>query len=255
MAEIYPNMASLKGKVVLVTAGSAGLGASIVRKFALEGASVALNFNSSAQKAIDLSTELKDLCGAKVLPIQADATTSEGIKKLVDFTVAELGQLDVVVSNVGWTRVVDFKKLDELDDELWDGCFNANIKSHFKLYNYSRRYLDQSVDGGSFIVTASVAGRIVYGSSIPYAVSKAGLVHLVKCLAKNGTIRVHAVCPGLLMTDWGKKFPQEKITNTKNLSPLKKLADVDETASHYTFLSKLTSSTGTIIGIDAGIML
>lgn len=245
----------LKGKVVLVTAGSAGLGASIVRQFAAEGANVALNYNSSSQKALDLSQELKSSYGARVVAIQADATSQEGIEKLVDSTMSEFGHLDIVVSNLGWTRVVNFQNLDDLDDDLWDGCFNANIKSHFKLFNYSKQFLEKSEDGGTFIVTASVAGRIVYGSSIPYAVSKAGLIHLVKILAKTQNIRIHAVCPGLLMTDWGKKFPEEKIKNTEQLSPLKVLADVDETAAHYVFLSKLTTSTGTIIGIDAGIML
>lgn len=246
---------SLKGKVVLVTAGSAGLGACVVRKFAAEGATVVLNYNSSAQKALDLTLELELEYNVKVVAVQADVTTDSGIKHLVNSTVAEFGHLDVVVSNVGWTRVVDFQNLDELDDELWDGCFNANIKSHFKLFKISKPFLEKSQDGGAFIVTASVAGRIVYGSSIPYAVSKAGLIHLVKILAKTQIVRVHAVCPGLLMTDWGKKFPEEKINGTRKLSPLQKLADVDETASHYTFLAKLSTSTGTIVGIDGGILL
>lgn len=245
----------LKGKVVLVTAGSAGLGASIVRQFAAEGANVVLNYNSSAQKASDLSSELESAYGVKVVPVQSDVTTELGIQHLVDSTVSKFGRLDVVVSNVGWTRVVDFQKLDDLDDDLWDGCFNANIKSHFKLYRYSKQFLEKSANGGTFIVSASVAGRIVYGSSIPYAVSKAGLIHLVKILAKTQSIRVHAVCPGLLMTDWGKKFPEEKITRTEQMSPLKTLADVDETASHYIFLSKLTTSTGTVVGVDAGILV
>lgn len=246
----------LRNKSVLITAGSNGLGASIAHKFAAEGANVIINYNSSGQKANDLANSLKHEFGVKAIAIQSDATSKEGIKALVDATLEHLGGLDVVISNVGWTRIVPHEDLESLDDELWDGCFNANVKSHFYLYKYCKPYLDKNPEGGVFIVTASLAGRMAYGSSIPYSVSKAALIHLVKLLSKSqgSKVRIHAVCPGLLMTDWGKRFPQATVDKALEASPVKKIADVDETALHYTFLSKLTSSTGTIVGIDGGIL-
>lgn len=250
-----PEM-DLRNKSVLITAGSNGLGASIAHKFAAEGANVIINYNSSAQKATELADSLKQDFGVKAIALQGDATSKEGIHALVDGSLKHLGGLDVVISNVGWTKIVPYEDLESLDDELWDGCFNANVKSHFYLYKYCKPHLEKNPDGGVFIVTASIAGRMVYGSSIPYAVSKAALIHLVKMLSKSqGTkIRIHAVCPGLLMTDWGKRFPQATVDKALNLSPVKKIADVDETALHYTFLSKLTTSTGTIVGIDGGVL-
>lgn len=242
---------------MLITASSAGLGASVAHKFAAEGALLSINYNSSAGKALAIAKNLEELFKTEVLTVQADVTNEEGIKKMVDATIEKFGRLDVVVSNVGWTKIVSYEDLDALDDDLWDGCFNTNIKAHFKLYKYSRPFMEKNSQGGSFIVTASVAGRIVYGSSIPYAVSKAGLIHLVKMLAKTqaSNVRVHAVCPGLLMTDWGKQFSDEKVQKTLDLSPLHVLADVDETALHYPLLAKLTTSTGTIVGIDGGISI
>lgn len=147
--------------------------------------------------------------------------------------------------------------MEALDDELWDGCFNVNVKAHFYLFKAAKKIFDQNEDGGTFIVSASVAGRIVYGSSIPYAVSKAALIHLVKMLSKTQgpKVRMHAVCPGLLMTEWGQRFSPERIEDTKNMSPINTLADVDETAAQFVLLSKLTTTTGSIVSMDGGISI
>ncbi|CUM67395.1 uncharacterized protein PRCAT00005089001 [Priceomyces carsonii] len=248
---------NLQGKVALVTGGTSGLGEAVCRQFAAEGVNLAINYNKSKEKAGVLVKELILKFKIKAVSFQADSTDGEGIDNLVESVLKEFGKLDIVISNVGWTKIVPYDDLDALDDELWDGCFNANVKSHFKLFKSTKRYLEQNKEGGTFIVTASVAGRIVYGSSIPYAVSKAALIHLVRMLAKTQgpSIRIHAVCPGLLLTEWGKQFSPERIESTKSRSPLHVLADVDESASHFLQLSKLSTSTGTIVGIDAGISI
>lgn len=169
--------------------------------------------------------------------------------------IERLGGLDIVISNVGWTEIVQYHDLDALDDALWDGCFNYNVKVHFYLFREAKKVFDTNENGGTFIVSSSVAGRIY--SSIPYAVSKAAIIHLVRMLAKTQglKIRIHAVCPGLLLTDWGRKFSVRKNRETKNLSPIKTLVDVNETVSQFVLLTKLSTSTGTIVAMDGGISI
>lgn len=249
-------MIDLKNKNALVTGGSAGLGASVCRQLAAEGVNLAINYSSSKQRAEELAQELRIKNNVKVVVIQADVFGgASAADKLVEEAAEQLGGLDIVISNAGWTEVVPYDDLEALDDKLWDGCFQANIKTHFFLFRAAKKIFDTNVEGGTFIVSASLAGRIVYGSSIPYAVSKAGLIHLVRMLAQSQgpKVRVHAVCPGLLMTDWGKRFPQERVDQTIERSPINKLPDVDETGAHFVFLCKLATSTGTTVGIDGGL--
>ncbi|KAK6200540.1 uncharacterized protein RJT21DRAFT_121448 [Scheffersomyces amazonensis] len=247
----------LKGKVALITGGTNGLGAAVARQLAGEGVNLILNYFQSEERAQRLRETLETEFGIKVKLLQGDAADKEVSRTLVQTAIEYFGRLDIVISNAGWTKIVPFDNLDDLDDDIWDNCYSANVKGHFFLYKSAKQYLEKNEDGGTFIVSASVAGRMVYGSSIPYAVTKAALIHLVKILAKTHgpKVRVHAVCPGLLMTDWGKRFSPEKIERTVKLSPIDKLPDVEETASQYILLSKLSTSTGTIVAMDGGISI
>ncbi|CAK9436117.1 uncharacterized protein LODBEIA_P06750 [Lodderomyces beijingensis] len=250
-------MIELKGKNALVTGGSAGLGASIARQLAREGVNVAINYAHSQARAQALASELAASYNVKTTVIQADIFDTGNLHHVVERTVAELGGLDILISNAGWTRIVDYTDLEGMDEELWDGTFSANVKAHYFLFKAAKPYFDKNEDGGVFIASASVAGRICYGSSIPYAVSKAALIHLIKMLAKSQgpKCRLHAVCPGLLLTEWGHRFSEDKIRNTVSRSPIAVVTDVDECASQFVSLCKLATSTGTIVAMDAGISL
>ncbi|KAI5950814.1 hypothetical protein KGF54_003888 [Candida jiufengensis] len=249
-------MIQLKDKVALVTGGSAGLGAAICEQLAAEGVNIAINYSNNEQRAQDLSNKLKDQYGVKSIVLKADIFDIKNLHKLVDETVEQLGQIDILISNAGWTEIIPYTDLDAMTEEVWDGTFNANVKAHYFLFKAAKPYFDSNKDGGTFISSASVAGRITFGSSIPYAVSKAALIHLIKFLAKTqSNIRSHAVCPGLLLTEWGKKFSEEKIQKSIDASPLKKSTDIDECASEYIHLCKLSSSTGSIVAMDAGLSL
>ncbi len=192
---------NLKNKSALITGGSAGVGAAVAKQLAAEGVNLAINYASSSERAESLAKELKEKYNIKVITIKADA--SKESEKLVSETMKAFGKLDIVISNAGWTKICPFEDLDGADEELWDGTFNMNVKAHFFLFKASKPYFELNEDGGTFIATASMAGRIPIGSSLPYSVSKAALIHLVKGLAKtNGPkCRVHAVCPGLVLTE------------------------------------------------------
>lgn len=144
-------------------------------------------------------------------------------------TVAKFGRLDVVVSNAGWTRITNFADLEEgMNDDDWDRCYLYNVKAHLWLMHASKEHLEKTE--GAFLTTASVAGVKPSGSSLPYAVTKAALVHLAKSLAiicAPKKIRVNSVSPGLLLTDWGMKFSEEQREASRDACKLKRLATIE----------------------------
>jgi NAD(P)-dependent dehydrogenase (short-subunit alcohol dehydrogenase family) len=167
--------------VALVTAGSAGLGAATARLFAKSGMRVAINYSSNSSRATALVAELGQISplssataeedAANFISIQADLTVRGNIARLVQETVKRMGRLDVVFSNGGWTSMQDFNNLDDnVDEVMWDKCWNMNVKSHLWLMHASREYLDQTE--GCFVSTASLAGVRPSGSSL---VSEASL--------------------------------------------------------------------------------
>ena len=139
-----------------------------------------------------------------------------------------MGRLDVVVSNAGWTRITNFMDFSEgMVDEDWDKCFLYNVKAHLWLAYAAHEELAKNQ--GAFITTASVAGVKPSGSSLPYAVTKAAAIHLSKSLANilAPDVRVNSVSPGLLLTEWGMKFSEEKREKSRQTTKLKRLATVE----------------------------
>ena len=132
----------LKGKVALVTAGSAGLGAAAARALASEGMAVVINYSANKQRADALVGSLHEVFpydapyvdGAwrpRFVAIQGDLGVRSDIRRLVEETIGNMGRLDVVVSNGGWTRFSNFADLEDgVEEADWDRCFNMNVKSH-----------------------------------------------------------------------------------------------------------------------------
>lgn len=164
-----------------------------------------------------------------------------------------MGRLDVVVSNAGWTRMTNFLNIEEgVNDEDWDKCFVMNVKTHLWLAYASKDAL--AATEGTFISTASVAGVKPSGSSLPYAVTKAAQIHLVKGLAVilAPKVRVNCVSPGLMLTEWGMRFPESKREAATNNTKLKRLATVEDVADQVRTLALSRSVTGQNLSIDGG---
>jgi NAD(P)-dependent dehydrogenase (short-subunit alcohol dehydrogenase family) len=185
--------------------------------------------------------------------IQADVSSKLSVQSLVSQTLDKMGRLDVVVSNAGWTRMTNFLNIDEgVNEDDWDKCFVMNVKTHMWLAYATKDALAETE--GTFISTASVAGVKPSGSSLPYAVTKAAQIHLVKGLAviMAPKIRVNCVSPGLLLTEWGMKFPEAKREAAKNNTKLKRLATVEDVADQVKTLALSRSVTGQNLSIDGG---
>jgi NAD(P)-dependent dehydrogenase (short-subunit alcohol dehydrogenase family) len=251
-------------KVVLITAGTAGLGAAIARAFAPDHR-IVINFANSAERASTFLAELNaipsTLPGAvsepRFLAVKADVGDKTSVQNLVAETVKDMGRLDVVISNAGWTRVTNFFELDEQTvEEDWDKCFLYNVKSHLWLFHAAKPHL--SATEGGFVSTASLAGVKPSGSSVPYAVTKAAQIHLAKCLATisgSSGVRVNSVSPGLLLTEWGMKFGEEKIQKNIGMTKLGRLAEVEDVAAQVRTLALSRSITGQNVVVDCGTSL
>lgn len=219
-----------------------------------------LNYSSNQARAQSLLDELSQIPSTHRSPasprfhvLQADVSSKASVESLVKDTLQTMGRLDVVVSNAGWTRMTNFLNIDEgVNEDDWDKCFVMNVKTHLWLAYAAKDALAETE--GTFITTASVAGVKPSGSSLPYSVTKAAQIHLAKGLAVilAPKVRVNSVSPGMLLTEWGMKFPESKREAAKNNTKLKRLATVEDVADQVRTLALSRSVTGQNLCIDGG---
>lgn len=164
----------------------------------------------------------------RFIALQADASEKSSIEEMVRITVATFGRLDVVASNSGWTRITNFDDMDENSDEdLWSKTYRFNVTAHFWLMKVVKPHLEATK--GAFVTTASLAGVVPGGSSLPYAISKAAQIYLVKTLSKVCAphIRVNSVSLSLMLIDWGLQFLEDQQLAQAEGSRLKRLITVE----------------------------
>ena len=161
--------------------------------------------------------------------------------------------MDLLIHNAGTTRFVAFPDIDKISPDDWDEIFAVNTRSAFFMAQAAAPLMRQH-GGGQIITTSSIAGIDPLGSSIPYACSKAALIHLTQCLsvALAPDIRVNSVAPGLLITRWVAGFSEERIEQMQSSALLGRAAHVADTAAAYVMLAKNESITGQTIVVDAG---
>ncbi|CAG8113842.1 unnamed protein product [Penicillium olsonii] len=164
---------SLAGRNVLITGGSRGLGALSVEKFASEGSNIAINYMSNKETADKLASDVANKYNVKTVVIQGDAGVKQDCINVVHAAIEQLGGLDIIISNAGWTKITKFSDLDAMDDDDWDKCWSVNVKSSLHLFKAALPTFNANPEGGVFLITASVAGVAATGSSLPYSVTKA----------------------------------------------------------------------------------
>ncbi|KAM5458919.1 hypothetical protein McanMca71_001605 [Microsporum canis] len=237
---------SLKGRNVLITGGSRGLGAMIAEKFAAEGSNIAINYCASAERAKELATKIEADHKVKAVVLHGDVALRVDCENLVKKTIELLGGIDVIISNAGWTKISQFGDLNALTDDEWDKCWSTNVKANLHLFREAEPTFNANPEGGAFIITSSVAGVTPGGSSMAYSVSKAASLHLMKALASSqgSKIRTNAVLPGLLLTEWGLKFPSEVQNGYIGKTTLKRVPDIEDCADVYVSIAKNYSMTG-----------
>jgi NAD(P)-dependent dehydrogenase (short-subunit alcohol dehydrogenase family) len=251
-------MATLSGKVAIITGASSGIGRATAKLFADEGAKVVLGARRK-NKLNELVDEIAVEGGqAKVLP--GDVTSEAYNKALVDLAISEFGQLDIAFNNVGTLGTL--APLPELTQEEWNFSINTNLTSGFFAAKYQIPAMLEN-NGGSVVFTSSVIGNTVaMPNKAAYAAGKAGLVGLVQALAVEygqQKIRFNALVPGAVITPMADQLGSdpETIAFIENLHALKRRAEPKELAQSALYLASDLSSftTGTAMVVDGGVSI
>ena len=251
-------MTDLAGKRALVTGGSRGIGAAIVRRLVADGASVVINYHSGKEAAEILAAEL-DGSGPRIVAEQADVTDPESVRTLVSRAVDALGGLDILVSNAG---VEHFGSLESITPADFERVFTTNVAAQLFVTQAAAAAMGE---GARIVLTSSVSARVaVYQHSL-YAASKAAVsalaLNLAPELATRG-IAINAIAPGGTRTDMAaennknyvppalRDLPPEKLAGV--FSALGRLAEPEEIANVVAFLVSPDSSyiTGSTVAVD-----
>ena len=240
--------------VALVTGAAGGLGEAIVRALAAAGFTLGLGYHRSASAAERLR---QDLPGADHFALAAPVTDSAALTAMAAAIEARCGRCDVLVNCAGTTRFVAHADLEGLDDTLFDSIFAVNVRGAFAAVRALRSLLERSeLPGGGVVVNiSSIAAVIAMGSNVAYCASKAALDNMTRSLARAlaPRIRVLAVAPGLVDTDFVKSLDQAWRDEQAARTPLRRLARPQEVAAAVVAaVTQLTFTTGSIIAVDGG---
>ncbi len=245
----------LEGSVAVVTGCTGGLGQRICRAFAAAGANVAGVYLQSKDKAEAFAREWSVL-GPRCMALQADVNARGEVERMAADVLRAYGRIDILVNNAAYNQLVPFKDLDALTMEVWDHILLANLTSPFMCVRAVAPVMRRQ-RRGRIVNVASVAGLMPRGSSIAYSVSKAGLIHLTRCLAValGPDIAVNAVAPGTMMgTRMTERMDPAQVEINIRTSALQKPVDRDDVAREVVELCRSDSTTGQVSVIDSGIV-
>lgn len=246
------KIGDLAGTRVLITGGSTGIGAALVRAFAAQGANVVAHFNGSEAAAQALRAESPD----RIKLVQADMCTPGSASHVVARAVDMLGGLDGLINNAG--AMLGRIKTTEIDADHFDRVVNLNARSVWDATSAAHPFLKQS--GGYIINTSSVAARTGGGAgAVLYAATKSFVSSLTRGQAKEFVgdgIRVNAVAPGLIETPFHDKYTPPDVLAAQTASvPMGRAGTPDECVGAFLFLASPTLSgyiTGQIIEVNGG---
>jgi 3-oxoacyl-[acyl-carrier protein] reductase len=245
----------LKDEVALVTGASKGIGAAISRRFAEESASVAINYNSSEQKARELAAEIERAGGTCII-IRADVSKTPEVKQMVSKVLAEYGRLDILINNAGILIPKGF--LESTDDD-WDKVLSVNLKGAYICCTEVAPIMLGQERGGKIINISSISG-LSHPTAlrfVDYVSSKTGMIGMTRslALALGPKVRVNAICPGAIETDMLTSTTTEaRRTMAKDESFLKRLGSPEDIAGVATFLASDDSDfvTGEVLTVGGG---
>jgi meso-butanediol dehydrogenase/(S,S)-butanediol dehydrogenase/diacetyl reductase len=273
------EMTQLKGKVALITGGARGIGRGIAVVLAEAGADVAIadveKISSTAQQygtqtiggltaAQRTAAEIAAL-GRRSIVIQADVSRKEDSLQMVEDTLQQVGNLNILVCNAG---VVSISPVETMPEDTWDLTFSVNVKGVFLCCQAAISAM-KAGGGGCIINIASVAGKNGNAGMAHYCASKFAVVGFTNSLAKElaaDNIRVNAICPGILRTqmweylaDMGKGPGETKEEAweriTRNLIPLGRPQTPEDIGQLALYLSLAENVTGQAINVDGGMEL
>lgn len=244
-----------KGKNVVVTGGSRGIGRAIALEFGKKGANVVINYVSSDTEAEKVAEEIKNLGGNAFL-VKGDVSSFEEGKKLIDETVKVFGTIDILINNAGITKDGLIMRMKE---EHFDKVIDINLKGVFNTCKSAVSYMLKQ-RSGKIINISSVVGVVGNAGQANYAASKAGVIGLTKSIAKEVGLRgitVNAVAPGFIKSDMTDVLSEKVKDGMLGLIPLNRFGNVEDVARTVVFLASEGGDyiTGQVINVDGGMVM
>lgn len=240
---------NLEGRVALVTGGARRVGRAITIALADAGASVIINYNQSAGRADALVDELSDRAG-RALAIQADVSTAAGVEALIAGARDAFGRLDVLVNNAALFERTPF---EEIRREDWRRVIGVNLEAPFFLSQAAAPLLRESE--GTIVNICDLSAIQAWPSFSHHAVSKAGLLHLTRVLARAlaPEVRVNAIIPGTVLPP--ADFDGEDNAGGRDRRTVRREGRPEDVAEAVLYLVGAGFVTGETIVVDGGRML
>lgn len=246
-----------QGKVAVVTGGSLGIGAGIVRRLAAEGAAVALDYHAHSDEADSIAASIQ-AAGGKALVVQADVSQVADVQRLISQTISAFGRLDILVNNAGIEQPTAFEHVTE---QQWDQQIGVDLKGAFFAAQAAWRQFVAQGGGGVIINISSVHEELPMVGNAVYCAAKGGLRMLTRTLApevaKDG-VRIVNIGPGAISTPINAvtlNDPQRKAALLNEI-PLNRIGTPDDIANAVVWLASDQASyvTGATLFIDGGLM-
>lgn len=248
-------MFDLSAKKALVTGGSRGIGQGIALALAAQGAAVAVNYQTKAEAAEAVVSQIKQM-GREALAIQADVADPASIAKMFAAIKNQWGKLDILINNAG---ILQYKPFEQLTLDDWNQTINVNLRGQFLCSQEAVKLMSA---GGKIINIASISSGgmgIAYPQIAHYTTAKAGVVGLTEALANElgpKGINVNAIAPGAIETDMTKAALTDEKTKQDLLMrvPKKRIGQPADIGAAAAFLASDEADyiTGTILYVDGG---
>lgn len=242
----------LNGKVAIVTGGAGDIGREICIELAKEGASIAIHYNNSYDKAAGLKEYIKNNFSYAEI-FKADISDRQQVDNMIDSIYNKFGRIDYLINNAG---IAQIKPFIEITEEDWDKMMNVNLKGIFNCTQSVLRYmLPQKY--GSIINISSIWGISGASCEVHYSASKGGIIAFTKALAKElgpSKIRVNCIAPGVIDTRMNNILNREEKEHLIEDIPLMSMGKPQDVANAVLFLlsDKANFITGQVITVDGG---
>lgn len=237
---------STQNRVAIVTGGSRGIGASIVKKLSQNNFSVILNYKNSVESAKQIAFE-----NSNIDIFKADVSNYDEVCNLVNFAINKYRKIDLLVNNAGIDLI---KTINDTTAQDFDNIIKNNLYSAFYTSKEVSKFMIQA-KSGNIINISSIWGLVGASCEMAYSVSKAGLDAMTKSLAKElgpSNIKVNSIAPGIIDTDMNKFLSNEEKNQIINEIPLEKIGSPNDIADCVLFLANSDYITGQIIQINGG---
>jgi glucose 1-dehydrogenase len=259
------GMRGLKGKNVLVTGGTSGIGQAIAVRFAEHGANVAINYLRDPSEAAETEGQVQACVmkvrqeGVRDVLVGADVSSEDEVERMVAQAIEELGGIDVLVNNAG---IQISRPSHELSSDDFDKVLAVNLRGSFLCAREAIKHFLAEEKPGSIVNISSVHQMIPKPNYLGYSVSKGGMMNLTRTLALEYAaqgIRVNGVGPGATVTPINRAWIEDPVKREQVTShiPIPRAGDSDEMAGVVAFLASDDAAyiTGQTIFVDGGLTL